>query len=136
MIMTIGFGSAIARTHGAKYVWPLYLSGAFLGALSSLLFLPKTDYVEPRVGADSAVMALATFYGLHNMNSQIALFMFPMKISTFLIGIAIFSLLFEQSKTHLSGMAAGATIFQLLALKKFWFSKGRQGDWNINKYYL
>lgn len=102
---------------GAKYVWWLYLGGALAGSICMNTFMPHNSIIMPQVGADSAVSALLTFYGMFNLRAQILLFFFPVSIWVLLGFLGIYSLTADPSKRNLGGMMFGFLMYRLFKMR-------------------
>lgn len=77
MIVFGSFGRSIRLNFGNKTIWWLYLLGAVSGAISMQLGMPNVPNVVPQVGADAALSAMLTFYGLFNLRHTAYFFFIP-----------------------------------------------------------
>lgn len=77
MIVCGSFGKAITTKFGNKTLWWLYILGAAGGALSMYLGMPNVPNVVPQVGADAALSAMITFYGLFQLKNTVYFFFIP-----------------------------------------------------------
>lgn len=101
---------------GPKIVWMLYAGGALAGGIAMALGMPQMPMVVPQVGADPAVTALIAFYGMFNLQSQVLLFFFPVRMWVLLSLMGVYCL-FEPSKKDFGGMLAGLLVYQLFRFK-------------------
>ncbi len=81
------------------------------------IFMPHNSIVMPQVGADSAIAALITFYGMFNLQQHILLFFFPVKVWILLSIMGVYSLMADPSKKNLGGMIYGALMYRLFKMK-------------------
>ena len=117
MIVLASFGRAISMSYGNKYIWWLYLLGAFFGAAFMHIGMPQAPgMIIPQVGADAPISAMLTFYGLQNMYQTVLLFVFPVRMWVLLSLLTVYSL-FEPSKKNFGGVIAGLTIYQMYRFK-------------------
>ena len=116
MIIIGSFGRGLRMQFGNKIIWMLYIVGALAGGISMQLGMPNMPLVVPQVGADSAVTAMITFYGMFNLHNQVLLFFFPVRMWV-LLGIMGVYCLFEPTKKNIGGMMAGLMIYQLFKVK-------------------
>lgn len=80
MLVFASFGRGIRLQFGNKVIWWLYLVGALAGGLSMHFGMPNMSTVVPQVGCDASIAAMITFYGLFNLQSNVLLFVFPVKM--------------------------------------------------------
>lgn len=107
-------GRGIQAAYGNKYIYWLYGLGAVFGGLTASTFKRPSPYVEPQVGADSAIAAYVTFLGLLNPHQTFMLFMFPVRAWVLLVAMGTYSLMFDPQKRLFAGMTAGLTVYQML----------------------
>lgn len=107
-------GRAIQSTYGNKYIYLLYGLGALFGGITNVVFQRPSPYIQPQVGAESALAAYLTFMGLINPHQTFMLFFFPMRAWVLLLLVGTYSLMFDPQKKMFAGMTAGLTVFQLM----------------------
>ena len=83
MIIISSFGRFLRINYGNRIVWTLYLLGALFGGLSMSVGMPNLPMVVPQVGADAAISAMLTFYGLLNPYQSVMFFFFPVNMWVF-----------------------------------------------------
>lgn len=92
MIIIGSFGRGLIQQFGNRVVWILYGLGALMGGISMTFGMPQMPMVVPQVGADPAVSAMITFYGMFNLHSQVLLFFFPVKMWVLLSLMGVYCL--------------------------------------------
>ena len=81
-----------------------------------LLGMPNMPMVVPQVGADSAVTAMISFYGMFNLHQTVLLFFFPVRM-WILLGLMGVYCLFDPTRKNIGGMMAGLVCYQLFKVK-------------------
>ncbi len=117
MVTLLFVGNAIKAQFGNKYIWMLYLMGALGGSLCMNIFMPYNSIIIPQVGADSAVSAFLTFYGLLYPQSTILVFVFPVKFWVLLSLMGLYSFVADPTKKNCGGMIAGLFVFQMMRMR-------------------
>jgi membrane associated rhomboid family serine protease len=117
MVTLFFVGNAIKSQYGNKYIWYLYLTGALFGAICMNTFMPYNSIVIPQVGADSAISAFLTFYGLLNPHQSIMIFVFPVKFWVLLAIMGAYSFIGDPTKKNCGGMIAGLMIYQMMRMR-------------------
>jgi len=75
---------------GNKIIWWLYLAGAVAGGLAMNFGMAQLPMVVPQVGADAALAAMVTFYGLFNSRHVVYLFFAPVPMWVHLSSFRLF----------------------------------------------
>ncbi len=102
------FGKRIQKNYGSKYVWGLYLAGAFAGSIAMNYFMPYDTIVLPKVGADPSISSFFSFLAVQNPNLTVINFLVPVKM-WLLLGLATFFVIVSDSSCkNLGGLAMGA----------------------------
>jgi membrane associated rhomboid family serine protease len=117
MLTLFFIGKAVSMRCGSKYVWLLYLGGALSGSMCMNIFMPHNSIVMPQVGADASISALIGFYGMFNLQQQILLFFFPVRVWVLLSLMGVYSLLADPSKKNFGGMLFGVLMYRLFRMK-------------------
>ena len=101
-------GKRIQASYGSKYVWGLYLGGAFAGSIAMNYLMPYDTIVLPKVGADPCISSFFSFLAVQNPKLAVINFVLPVRM-WFLLGLAIFFVIVSDSSCkNLGGLAMGA----------------------------
>ena len=102
-------GNKIRTTHGARYVWMLYLAGAGFGSIVMNYYMPYEIVPIPKVGADPGISAFISF--LITMTPRATFnFLFPVKYWILLPCAMGFVVVTDSSGKNFGGLAVGVGI--------------------------
>lgn len=103
-------GKRIQAKYGGKYVWGLYLAGAFAGSIAMNYMMPYDTIILPKVGADPCISSFFSFLAVQNPKLAVINLLLPVRM-WFLLSLAVFFVVVSDSSCkNLGGLAIGASL--------------------------
>lgn len=103
-------GKRVQLQYGSKYVWGLYIAGAFAGSIAMNFLMPYDTIPMPKVGADPCISAFFSFLVIQNPHLAVFNLFVPIKLWFLLACGTFFVVVSDSSCKNLGGLAVGAAL--------------------------